>query len=671
MGSPGHGEIANRVEVLRGQIERHNHLYYIQAKPEISDREYDRLMAELAELEKNHPHLDRPDSPTHKVGGAPIDGFVTVPHSEPMLSIDNTYSADDLREFDKRVRKWLDGAPVRYFVEAKIDGVAIALRFEDGVLTQGLTRGDGEKGDDVTSNLRTVRDLTLRLLGDDHPAVLEVRGEVYMARADFAQLNKTRQAEGLEPFANPRNSTAGSLKLLDPTLCAKRKLRLFVYGIQKADELGVKTHQEALEKAKGWGLPVNPLGEVCDTIDDVLALVDRWQTRRNELPYEIDGLVIKVDDLALRKALGNTSKAPRWVSAYKFEAEQGTTRLRDITIQVGKTGALTPVANLDPVRLAGTTVTRASLHNEDYIREKDIRVGDLVLVEKAGEIIPYIVRSEPSARTGDEKEYHFPRHCPVCGEAVKRDADGAVTRCTGRDCIGVARRRLRAFAARNAMDIEGLGSETVDQLVDAGLLRSLADIYRLQKEQLLPLERMGEQSVHNLLSGIEASKERGMARLLTGLGIRHVGETVADTLAARFADIAELRGATEETIASIPGIGPERAGSIRAWFDDDANGGLVDELAGLGLNMRAPPRPAQEEQVLAGKTLVVTGTLEKFDRAEVERLIRELGGKAAGSVSKKTDYLVAGANAGSKLDKARELGVKILDEDGFAKLIGK
>ncbi|MCE2803842.1 MAG: NAD-dependent DNA ligase LigA [Gemmataceae bacterium] len=671
MGSPGHGEIANRVEVLRGQIERHNHLYYIQAKPEISDREYDRLMAELAELEKNHPHLDRPDSPTHKVGGAPIDGFVTVPHSEPMLSIDNTYSADDLREFDKRVRKWLDGAPVRYFVEAKIDGVAIALRFEDGVLTQGLTRGDGEKGDDVTSNLRTVRDLPLRLLGDDHPAVLEVRGEVYMARDDFAQLNKTRQAEGLEPFANPRNSTAGSLKLLDPTLCAKRKLRLFVYGIQRADELGVKTHQEALEKAKSWGLPVNPLGEVCNTIDDVLALVDRWQTRRNELPYEIDGLVIKVDDLALRKALGNTSKAPRWVSAYKFEAEQGTTRLRDITIQVGKTGALTPVANLDPVRLAGTTVTRASLHNEDYIREKDIRVGDLVVVEKAGEIIPYIVRSEPSARTGEEKEYHFPRHCPVCGEAVKRDADGAVTRCTGRDCIGVARRRLRAFAARNAMDIEGLGSETVDQLVDAGLLRSLADIYRLQKEQLLPLERMGEQSVHNLLSGIEASKERGMARLLTGLGIRHVGETVADTLAARFTDIAELRGATEETIASIPGIGPERAGSIRAWFDDDANGGLVDELAGLGLKMRAPPRPAQEEQVLAGKTLVVTGTLEKFDRAEVERLIRELGGKAAGSVSKKTDYLVAGANAGSKLDKARELGVKILDEDGFAKLIGK
>jgi len=659
------------VEVLRGQIERHNHLYYIQAKPEISDREYDRLMAELAELEKNHPHLDRPDSPTHKVGGAPIDGFVTVPHSEPMLSIDNTYSADDLREFDKRVRKWLDGAPVRYFVEAKIDGVAIALRFEDGVLTQGLTRGDGEKGDDVTSNLRTVRDLPLRLLGDDHPAVLEVRGEVYMARDDFAQLNKTRQAEGLEPFANPRNSTAGSLKLLDPTLCAKRKLRLFVYGIQRADELGVKTHQEALEKAKSWGLPVNPLGEVCNTIDDVLALVDRWQTRRNELPYEIDGLVIKVDDLALRKALGNTSKAPRWVSAYKFEAEQGTTRLRDITIQVGKTGALTPVANLDPVRLAGTTVTRASLHNEDYIREKDIRVGDLVVVEKAGEIIPYIVRSEPSARTGEEKEYHFPRHCPVCGEAVKRDADGAVTRCTGRDCIGVARRRLRAFAARNAMDIEGLGSETVDQLVDAGLLRSLADIYRLQKEQLLPLERMGEQSVHNLLSGIEASKERGMARLLTGLGIRHVGETVADTLAARFTDIAELRGATEETIASIPGIGPERAGSIRAWFDDDANGGLVDELAGLGLKMRAPPRPAQEEQVLAGKTLVVTGTLEKFDRAEVERLIRELGGKAAGSVSKKTDYLVAGANAGSKLDKARELGVKILDEDGFAKLIGK
>lgn len=671
MGSKGLSEIAGRVEELRGEIERHNHLYYTQATPEITDREYDRLLAELVDLEAKHPELDRADSPSNKVGGAPIDGFVTVPHSEPMLSIDNSYNPDDLREFDKRVRKWLDGAPVRYFVEAKIDGVAVALRFEGGVLSQGLTRGDGLKGDDVTSNLRTVRDLPLRLLGHNHPAVLEVRGEVYMARADFARLNQSRKSEGLDAFANPRNSTAGSLKLLDPVMCAKRRLRLFVYSIQKAEELGAKTHQDSLKMAKEWGLPINPLSEACGDIEQVLQVVEKWQVRRNELPYEIDGLVIKVDDLAQRKALGNTSKAPRWVSAYKFEAEQGTTRLREITIQVGKTGALTPVANLDPVRLAGTTVTRASLHNEDYIKEKDIRVGDLVVVEKAGEIIPYIVRSEASARTGEEREYHFPKHCPVCGEAVKRDGDGAVTRCVGRDCLGVARRRLRAFAAKNAMDIEGLGAETVDQLVDAGLLRGLADIYRLQKEQLVPLERMGEQSVNNLLLGIDASKARGMARLLTGLGIRHVGETVADTLTARFANVAELRVAPEEKIASIPGIGPERAGSIRAWFDDDANAGLVDELANMGLDMQAPPRPAQEEQLLAGKTLVVTGTLEKFDRTEVERLIRELGGKASGSVSKKTDYLLAGANAGSKLDKARELGVQVLDEDGFAKLIGR
>lgn len=660
-----------RVDRLRHEIERHNHLYYTQAEPEITDREYDRLMADLVELEHSHPHLDRPDSPSHKVGGAPIDGFVTVPHSEPMLSIDNTYSADDVRDFDRRVRKWVDGAPIRYFVEAKIDGVAIALRYKNGVLTQGLTRGDGDKGDDVTDNLRTVRGLPLRLVGDKVPAELEVRGEVYMTRADFTRVNTERAAGNLENYANPRNLTAGSLKLLDPGQCARRRLRLFVYAIMRADEFGAITHHEALRMAKGWGLPVNPLSEECEDIGAVLELIPRWQVLRADLPYDIDGLVIKVDDLARRKELGTTAKAPRWVAAYKFEAEQGVTRLREITIQVGKTGALTPVANLDPVQLAGTTVTRASLHNQDFIAEKDIRVGDRVVVEKAGEIIPYIVRSEPAERDGTEPIYVFPTHCPVCGEAVTREPEGAVTRCLNKDCLGVLRRRLRAFAAKNAMDIDGLGAETVDLLVDGGLLRGLADIYRLSRDQVLPLERMGELSVSNLLAGIEASRLRGMSRLLAGLGIRHVGDSVADLLAARFTSVAELRAATEDAIASIAGIGPERAGSIRSWFDDPVNGTLVDELAGLGLNMDAPPRPAGNEQLLAGKTLVVTGTLSRFDRAEVERLIRELGGKASGSVSKKTAYLVAGENAGSKLDKARELGVTILDEEGFARLIGR
>ena len=660
----------DRIKSLRAEIERHNRLYYIDAKPEISDREFDRLMAELVDLEKAHPELDSPDSPSHKVGGAPIEGFVTVRHRLPMLSIDNTYEPAQVREFDTRLRKLIPGQAVAYSVEPKIDGVAISLTYENGVFTRGLTRGDGEKGDDVTANLRTVRDLPLRLMCEHPPALVEVRGEVYMRRDDFARLNDSRKAEGLDPFANPRNSTAGSLKLLDPSQCGRRKLRLFAYGVGTLEGISFPTHMEALARFREWGLPVNSHIRLAANIDEVLGLIAEWDERRASLPYDTDGLVIKLDDLAAREKAGVTSKAPRWVVAYKFAAEQAVTKLKSIDIQVGKTGALTPVANLEPVHLSGTTVSRATLHNADYIAEKDIRVGDMVVVEKAGEIIPYISRAEHDRRSGDEMPFVFPSECPVCGSPVSRDAEGAVWRCQGRGCVAVLKRRLRAFGARAAMDVEGLGEEMVEQLVDSGLVKHLPDLYRLGADQLEALDRMGETSARNLLEGIEASKGRGLARLLGGLGIRHVGETVAEVLAAAFGDLDALMAADEGALASVEGIGPERAASLRAWLTDPENLKMLQELRDLGVRVTADGPRRQTVAAIAGKTFVVTGTLTRFDRLGIERTIKDLGGKVSGSVSKKTDFVLAGDNAGSKLDKARDLGVKVITEAEFVELAG-
>lgn len=659
-----------RIRALRAEIDRHNRLYHVDAAPEISDREFDRLMAALVELEKAHPELDSPDSPSHKVGGAPIDAFVTVPHRVPMLSIDNTYEPSEVREFDTRLRKLLPGQPIAYSVEPKIDGVAISLTYENGLFTRGLTRGDGEKGDDVTSNLRTVRDLPLRLLGAAPPALAEIRGEIYMRRDDFARLNDSRRAEGLEPFANPRNSTAGSLKLLDPSQCARRRLRLFAYGAGSLGGVSFATHMEALARFREWGLPVNNHIRLAGTIDEVLSLIAEWDERRASLPYDTDGLVIKLDDLAAREKAGATSKAPRWVVAYKFAAEQALTRLRSIDIQVGKTGALTPVANLEPVHLSGTTVSRASLHNADFIAEKDIRVGDMVVVEKAGEIIPYISRAEHDLRVGDEAPFVFPATCPVCGSPVARDPDGAVWRCQGRECLAVLKRRLRGYGARAAMDVEGLGEEMVEQLVDSGLVRRLSDLYRLEASQLEALDRMGETSARNLLAGIEASKGRGLARLLGGLGIRHVGETVAEVLAGAFGDIDSLSAADESAMASVEGIGPERAASLRAWLDDPENQEIIRDLRALGVRVTAEGPRRALVAAIAGKTFVVTGTLTRFDRLGIERTIKDLGGKVTGSVSKKTDFVLAGENAGGKLDKARDLGVKVITETEFVAMAG-
>jgi DNA ligase (NAD+) len=666
--------LTQRAEELRRQINYHNYKYYVEARPEISDREYDRLVKELEKIEADHPELITPDSPTQRVGGQPIEGFVTVRHRQPMLSIDNTYNADELREFDKRVRKALPkGEPVTYVVELKIDGVAISLTYERGLFTIGATRGDGEHGDDVTHNLKTIHGLPLRLRTDEPPALFEARGEVYMTREELARINRDRVAKDLEPYANPRNLTAGTLKLLDPRLCAERRLRLFAYALGATDGVDVATHLEALELLRQYGFPVSEHIQSFATIDQVIEYCNSWATRRNDLPYETDGMVIKVNDLDQRRRLGMTSKAPRWVVAYKFAAEQALTKVLSIDVQIGKAGTLTPVANLEPVRLAGTTVSRASLHNADFITTKDIRVGDMVVVEKAGEIIPYIVRAEHGARTGSEKRFHFPTTCPVCGSPVQRDAKGAFYRCTGADCQGRLKKQLTSYARRNAMDIEGLGEEIVNQLVDSGLVKSIPDLYRLTMEQLLELERMGKKSAQNLLDGIAASKQRGLTRVLTGLAIPHVGDTVAELITSVFRKVDELLSAPQDRLAQIKGIGPVLAESVYQYFHSTAGQKTIEDLRAQGVKLTEDPRPKPKQggADLTGKTFVVTGTLSRYSRDEIEGLIKQLGGKATGSVSKKTDYVVAGESAGSKLDKARELGVPVLTEDDFEKLIGR
>lgn len=669
MSNPQH-----RSDDLRRLIEHHNHLYYVEAKPEISDRDYDRLLDELKQLEAKHPELATPDSPTQRVGGQPIEGFRTVRHREPMLSIDNTYNAQELREFDRRIKKLLGGEAVVYVVELKIDGVAISLTYEGGLFTVGATRGDGEQGDDVTHNLKTIHGLPLRL--PEKPALFEARGEVYMNRENLALLNRERMQKGLEPWANPRNVAAGSLKLLDPRESAKRRLRLFSYALGVCEGIDVPTHLDGLDLLRRFGFPVNPHIKSFATIDAVIDYCQSWHDKRNELPYDTDGMVIKVNDFGQRRRLGMTSKSPRWVVAFKFAAEQALTKLHSIDLQVGKLGTLTPVANLEPVRLAGTKVSRASLHNADFLTSKDIRVGDMVVVEKAGEVIPYVVRSEPGARTGHEKVFAFPKTCPFCGSPVERDKNGTFYRCTGgKRCLSQMKHILRAYARRSAMDIEGLGVKIIDQLVDSGLVNGIPDLYRLTLEQLTDLERMGEKSAQNLLDGLEASKQRGLGRLLAGLAIEHVGDSVADLLAQEFGSIDALQEASAERLAQINGIGPVLAETIHAYFQNPAGRKIIEELRASGLKMTEDARPAPAANAggadLSGKTIVVTGTLKNYEREEIEALIRKLGGKPAGSVSKNTSFVVAGEKAGSKLSKAEALGVKVLTEDEFDQLIGK
>lgn len=681
--------VAQRAAELRRQINHHNYKYYVEANPEISDREFDRLLDELKALEAKHPDLVTADSPTQRVGGEPIDGFETVLHRLPMLSIDNTYNENELREFDRRVRKLLPGETVEYVVELKIDGVAISLTYEDGTFLVGATRGDGVRGDDVTHNLKTIRQVPLRLNSDKPPDLLEARGEVYMTRAELARINKERTARGENAFANPRNSAAGTLKLLDPRLCAERRLSLFAYAIGALEGVTIKRHTDSLDLLRGYGFPVNPHIEVCAKIDDVLAYCNTWIEKRHELPYETDGMVIKVNDLDQRERLGMTSKAPRWVVAYKFEAEQGLTKLQRIEIQVGKTGTLTPVAYLDPVKLAGTTVSRASLHNADEIARKDIRIGDYVVVEKAGEIIPYVIRSEPSKRDGTQKAFKFPTKCPVCGGAVERDEGGVYYRCTSPTCPAQLKERIRYFASRGAMDIEGLGDAIVEALVDRKLVQSIPDLYRLTVDQVSDLElggeepaadlfetakarRVGKKVGQKIFDGLQASKGRGLTRLLTGLGIRHVGEHVSELLAREFGTVEEMMKASAERLSEVKGIGSVIAESVAKFFASDAGKQTIKDLQALGVKLAQDrPKKLAGAADLTGKTFVVTGTLASYGREEIEDLIKQLGGKVSSSVSKKTDFVVAGDKAGSKLDKAKELGVKVLTEAEFDKLVGK
>jgi DNA ligase (NAD+) len=669
---------AQRVEELRSIIRHHDYKYYVETTPEISDQEYDRLFRELLDLEAAHPELASPDSPTQRVGGKPVEGFKTVTHRVPMLSIDNTYNEADLREWDNRTRKLLGkGEKVRYVVEPKIDGVAISLTYTDGLLEIGATRGDGERGDDVTHNLKTVRGVPLRLNTKDPPPLFEARGEVYMTKADFAKLNEEAKAKGKKTYENPRNLTAGSLKLLDPKLCAERKLRLFAYSTAGVEDL--KTHTQALDVLREYGFPVNPEIKSFDGIDEVIKYCVSWGGKRFDLPYDIDGMVIKVDDLAQRERLGSTARWVRWATAYKFEAEQGITKIKDIEVEPGKYGELTPVAILEPVRLCGTTVSRASLHNAAQIKEKDIRLGDKVVVVKRGEIIPYVEHALHEARTGGEKVYHFPKNCPACGSpTVVGGGEGGdmasdkVVYCTGGlTCPGQVRKRLTSFGRRERMDITGLGEEMANALVKSGLVRTITDLYRLTKDQLLTLGGVADKKAQNLLDGIQASKSRGLGRLLSALAIYGVGESMAPILAQHFPSIDKLLAASKEDLAGVPGFGPKRAESIYKFFHSPTGEKLVAELRQLGLKLTEDvKKPAAGAAApLAGKTIVVTGTLQKYKRHEIEKKIEQLGGKAGSSVSKSTDYLVVGEDAGSKLDKAKALGVPTLTEKEFEKLI--
>ncbi len=660
------------IEQLREEIRYHDRKYYVEAAPEISDLQYDRLLQRLQDLEAKHPELITPDSPTQRVGDQPVPELTQVEHRVPMLSIENTYNLDELREFARRTSRLLAGEPVEWVVELKVDGAAVAIVYEDGLLTRALTRGNGVVGDDITHNVRTIGDVPLRLSGRDVPRVLEVRGEVYMTNSDLVALNERQKAAGLPLYANTRNLAAGAMRMLDPRICADRRLRVFCHGVGYCEGIQATNHMDFLREIAACGLPPTPLVQCFPTFDAAVEHCEQIVERLHELDFEVDGLVLKVNDFAQRQRLGATSKSPRWVVAYKWEKWEATTRMLAINVQVGKTGTITPVAELEPVQLAGTTVSRASLHNAEEIERKDIRVGDVVVVEKAGKIIPHIVRVEKHERQTDLPAYRFPRKCPACGTGLVKDEGGVYIRCPNLSCPAQLKERIRFFAGRNAMDVEGLGDKLVDQLVEKGLVRSYADLYRLALEPLVALERMGKKSSENLLAAIAASKDRGLARLLAALSIRHVGARVAAVLAENFRDMSELEAADVERLSQINEIGEIIARSVYDFLHSDHGRAAINDLRSAGVNMESKAKPAEAAAgPLAGKTFVVTGTLAKYGRDDVEALIAQLGGRATSSVSKNTDYVLAGEKAGSKLDKAKKLGVTVIDEAEFERMIGR
>ncbi|MCG8403154.1 MAG: NAD-dependent DNA ligase LigA [Firmicutes bacterium] len=668
----GMGEIHVKVDALRREIEKHNYFYHVLDAPNITDADYDRLMAELQEWENKYPELVTPDSPTQRVGGALREGFVTIRHTVPMLSLANAFGAEELREFDRRVRSALDDQPYDYVVELKIDGVAVSLVYRDDLLARGATRGDGEYGEDITANLKTIKSIPLRLR--QPVSALEVRGEIYMSKESFLDLNRRREEGGEALFANPRNAAAGSVRQLNPAVTAGRNLSIFVYAagaVELPSGEAPASHEEALKLLDRLGFRVNPHHQVCADIDEVISYCSLWAEKKAELPYSIDGLVIKVNSLAQQARLGATMKSPRWAVAYKFPTEEAETTVRDIMVSVGRTGVITPTAILEPVTVAGSTVSRASLHNEDIIREKDVGIGDRVVIHKAGDVIPEIVRVLKDKRTGDEKKFHMPRACPACGAEAVRQSGEAAYRCTGAACPARLLEGMIHFSSRGAMDIAGMGPAVVTQLVNSGLVKDIADIYLLTAEQLTSLERFAAKSAENLIRAIEDSKNQPLHRLIFALGVRHVGERAARILADYFEDIHLLMDAQMEELTAIPEVGPKIAESVTAFMRENQNRELIRRLIGCGLNVSAQDRPAtgRQEHALAGKTLVLTGTLPTLKREEARELIESGGGKVTSAVSKSTDYLVAGENPGGKYDKAVKLGVAIIDEKELLQLV--
>jgi DNA ligase (NAD+) len=664
--------IEHEIEALRVELRRHEELYYIHANPEISDAEYDAMLARLQELETVRPELVTPDSPTQRVGGRPAEGFTEFVHRRPMLSLDNSYNIDDLRAFDERCRRLADGRAFEYVAELKIDGLSIALHYESGMLTRGVTRGDGRRGEDVTPNVRTIRSVPLSLRADalQVPAEIEVRGEAYLPRHVFEEINAEREEEGAPRFANPRNAAAGTIRQLDPKIVAARRLELFPYEMLAGERRPFPTHWETFEWLERAGFRVNPNRALCRTIDEVIAFCDQMELKRDDLNYEIDGVVVKINSTALQEEFGATTKAPRWAIAYKYPARQATTQVVSIVVQVGRTGALTPVANLQPVLLAGTTVARATLHNEDEIRRLDVRVGDWVLIEKSGEIIPKVLKVIESRRTGEEQTYEFPETCPECGGIISRPEGEVVARCVAADCPAQRKARILHFASRRAMRIEGLGEVLVEQLVAKELVRDVGDIYQLKLEDVAALERRAEKSASNLMTQIEASKSRDLPHLFYALGIRHVGERTAGILARHFRSLERLSAATVEEMDDIHEIGLTVAESVRDWFDDAGNVALCERLRAVGVRTELEGgASATLDENFAGKQFVLTGKLETMTRDEARLLIESRGGRVTSTVSKKTDYVIAGEEAGSKLDKAQALGLRVIDEAALKEML--
>jgi len=656
--------LASRAESLREQIEEANYRYYVLDDPQITDAEFDTLLRELIALEENHPELRTPDSPTQRVGAIASERFAPFEHARPMLSLANAATPEELRAFDERARK-AAGGEVAYVCELKIDGLAIALDYRDGSLARGGTRGDGRVGEDVTANLRTIKTIPLRLR--ERASFLEARGEVYLRKSDFARLNKARERESLPVFANPRNAASGGVRQLDPALTAARRLSFFAYQLVNGESL--RTQWEALRRLEALGFPVNPNIERAESLDAVLAYCRRWEERRDELDYEIDGVVVKVDDFNLQERLGVVARDPRWAIAFKFKPREARTKLRNIVVSVGRTGTLNPNAVLEPVQIGGVTVKSATLHNIDYIESNDIRIGDTVLVTRAGDVIPRVVGPVLADRTGKERRFKMPDRCPVCGSDVDHPPGEAMSRCTNAACPAQVYERVRHFASRGAMDIEGLGDVMAQQLTELDLVRDIADIYKLDAKALATVPRTGPKSVENLLRNVERSKARGLARLLYGLGIRFVGTQTAQILAGDFGTVDAIADATADELQRSEGIGPEVAGSVTLFFKQQANRQMIDRLRRAGVDMTAPKRARAAGGALAGKTFVLTGTLANLSRDEASELIVAAGGKVTGSVSKKTDYVVAGDDPGSKLAKAEQLGIAVIDEDGLRGLL--